>query len=437
VGREGGTLSRSAGAGGLAFISAIGGLGGLALTAHGDRRARTLGVAAGAAVLAGSEAIARHRQRPGEIPPLWHRIVSSATLAAPLGWAAGRLTPVGPIGVATGAGAVAGAAGLRPQKVVLGPLFGLAMGRVLTAMDRRAVVASTTVLAYRVVSAATFRDVQLSLLAERVRPEDLPFVVPLEARTRYVGTDYVRALAEVLGGDYVRDAADVGIVASLDHLAGPDFDPAAVDSRVREFYEHTTLFTFDIVPEWRQWVRPGYLLYRTLVARPLGQANVPMNQREALQGVRSRIDTIDVDGDGIPEVRGWIRSFADTDAPIYVGIYTTYRHNGRGYVSVGFPVPHANFTATLAPRAREAGGLTLTSRSNLHHPGHYLTYVDPASRELTALAVHGFAEELDVYVADDELRAEHAFWVFGIPFLVLHYRITAKTGDNSGDGAGR
>ena len=391
-------------------------------------------------MLAGSEAMARHRQHPGDVLPLWHRILSTATLAAPLGWAVGRLTPVGPIGVATGAGAVAGVAGLRPQKVALGPLFGLAMGRVLTAMDRRvpaAVVASTTVLAYRVVSAATFRDAQLSLLAERVRPEDLPFVVPLEARTRYVGTDYVRALAEVLGGDYVRDAADVGIVASLDHLASPDFDPAAVDSRVREFYEHTTLFTFDIVPEWRQWVRPGYLLYRALVARPLGQANVPMNQREALRGVRSRIDTIDVDGDGVPEVRGWIRSFADTDAPVYVGIYTTYRHNGRGYVSVGFPVPQANFTATLAPRARDGGGLTLTSRSNLDHPGHYLTYVDPASRELTTLAVHGFAEELDVYVADDELRAEHAFWVFGIPFLVLHYRIKAKTGENSSDGTAR
>ena len=69
----------------------------------------------------------------------------------------------------------------------------------------------------------------------------------------------------------------------------------------------------------------------------------------------------------------------------------------------------------------------LTSRSDLDHPGHYLTYIDPATRELTALAVHGFAEQLDVYVEDDELRAEHAFWVFGLPFLVLHYRIRPKT----------
>ena len=100
-------------------------------------------------------------------------------------------------------------------------------------------------------------------------------------------------------------------------------------------------------------------------------------------------------------VRGWIRSFTDTDEPIYVGIYTTYRHGGRGYVSVGFPLPQASFTATLLPRARPGGGLVLTSRSDLDQPGHYLAYIDPATRDLTALAVHGFAEQLDVYVDGD------------------------------------
>lgn len=419
----------SARASGVAFISAVGGLAGLTLTSGAGRRARSIAAGVGAAALAASETIARRRQRPGEIPALWHRIVASAAIAAPLGWVAGTLTGAGPVGVATAAGGVTGAVGLRPQKVLLGPLFGMALGSGLARLDRRppaALTAGATVLGYRLLSAAVFRDAQVSLLAERVSAADLPFVVPLESRTRFVGTNYVAALAEVLGGTYVAAAEDVGIVASLDELAGPEFDPQAVDRRVREFYEHTTRFSLDITPRWRPWVRPGYLLYRTLVARPLGQANVPMNQREAQRGVRSRIDTIDVDGDGEPEVRGWIRSFADTDAPIYVGIYTTYRHDGRGYVSVGFPVPQGNFTATLAPRARAGGGLTLTSRSDLDHPGHYLTYVDPDSRRLTALAVHGFAEQLDVYVDDDGLRAEHAFWVFGFPFLVLEYRIRPK-----------
>jgi len=414
---------------GVGFISVVGGLAGLTIASAAGRRARLVAAVAGAGALALSETVARRRQQPGEIPPLWHRILATGAIAAPLGWAVGRATRAGPVAVATGAGALVGAVGLRPQKVVLGPLFGMAFGSALARLSPRlpaAVAASSTVIAYRIVSAAVFRDAQVTLLAERAAAADLPFVVPLESRTRFVGTGYVAALAEVLGGTYVAAAKDVGIVASLDELAGPEFDPQAVDARVREFYEHTTRFTLDIVPRWRTWVRPGYLLYRTFVARPLGQANVPMNQREAHRGVRSRIDTIDVDGDGEPEVRGWIRSFADTDAPIYVGIYTTYRHDGRGYVSVGFPVPQGNFTATLAPRPRPGGGLRLTSRSDLAHPGHYLTYVDPASRQLTSLAVHGFAEELDVYVEDGEVRAEHAFWVFGIPFLVLEYRIRPK-----------
>ena len=414
---------------GLLTAGGIGAVGGLSLAAGRRSGTRVMATLAGAAVVVASETVARRRQRPNEIPALWHRILVSGALAAPLGWAAGQFTPAGPVSVATGAGAVAGLMGVRPQKVAFGPAFGALLGRALARVDPRmpgSVVAAATVVGYRITSAALFRDGQVTLLAERARAEELPFIVPLESRTRYVGTDYVRALAEVLGGLYERDAADAGIVASLDELAGPEFDPAAVDPRVREFYEHTTRFRLDIVPEWRQWVRPGYLLYRTVVARPLGQANVPMNQREALRGIDSRIDTIDRDDDGVADVRGWIRSFAGSGDPIYVGVYTTYRHEDRGYVSVGFPLPQATFTATLVPRARPGGGLTLSSKSDLPHPGHYLAYIDPATRDLTALAVKGFAEELQVYVEDGEVRADHAFWVFGLPFLVLHYRIHRK-----------
>ena len=411
------------------FAGAIGGLAGAALAGRRGVRAGLLGATVGAAGLGASEAVARARQRPGEIPALWQRIAVSAALAAPLGWVAGRLTRAGPVAVGAVTGVAVGALGLRPQKVVLGPVLGGAVGVAFAARDRStpaAVVASSTVLTFRTLSALLFRDAQVSLLAERVAAEDLPFVVPLPARSRYVGTGYVRELAATLGGFYVADAPDTGILASLDDLSGPQFDPGGVDPRVREFYEHTTRFALDIDPEWRLWVRPGYLLYRTLVARPLGQASVPMNQREAQRGVRSRIDTIgDATGQGIA-VRGWIRSFADNDEPIYVGIYTTYRHDDRGYVSVGFPLPQASFTATLLPQPLAGGGLTLTSRGDDDQSGHYLTYIDPATTELTALAVHGFTERLDVYVEQGELRAEHAFWVFGFPFLVLHYRIRRK-----------
>jgi hypothetical protein len=409
----------------LVTAAIIGALGGASLRTGRGSRAALLGAGVGATILAISEAIARLRQRPNEIPGLWHRILTSAAMAAPVGWIVEKLGP--PSSTATGlvSGSVAGVMGIRPQKVVLGPAIGLLIGRAFARSSEHVpapTVAATTIVVHRSLSAAVFRDAQVSLLAEKAEVSELPFVVPLGARARYVGTDYVRDLADVLGGTYVRDARDVGIVGSLDNLAGPEFDPAVVDPLVREFYEHTTRFELDIVPEWRVWVRPGYLLYRSVVARPLGQANVPMNQRQALRGVLSRIDTIRSDRDVI-DIRGWIRSFADDDEPIYVGIYTTYRHEGRGYVSVGFPLPDASFTATLAPQARSDRGLTLTSSSPLDHPGHYLTYIDRDTKELTTLEVQGFKEELQVYVEDGQLCADHAFWVFGFPFLILRYRI--------------
>ena len=408
----------------------LGAVAGAALTGQRGARAAVPGAAAGAAFLGAAEAVSRARQRPGQIPELWSRIIASGALAAPVGWAGGRLSGAGPLAVGTVSGMVAGGLGLRPQKVALGPAVGAAVGGAFGLRDRAAepaVVAATSVVAFRVLSALLFRDPQVSMLAERVQAEDLPFVVPLESRSWYVGTGYIRQLADVLGGTYTADAADVGIVASLDSLAGPELDPAQVDPLVREFYEHTTRFTLDIVPEWRLWVRPGYLLYRNLLARPLGQASVPMNQRETQRGIRSRIDTITAPDEDVVAVRGWIRSFTDNDEPIYIGIYTTYRDEERGYVSVGFPLPQASFTATLAPRARPSGGLILTSRSELKHPGHYLTYIDVDTRELTTAAVQGFAEQLDVYVENGELRAEHAFWIFGFPFMVLHYRMHRKS----------
>jgi hypothetical protein len=113
-------------------------------------------------------------------------------------------------------------------------------------------------------------------------------------------------------------------------------------------------------------VRPGYLLYRTLVARPLGQASVPMNQREALRGIRSRIDTIGRAQGGGVAVRGWIRSFVDNDEPIYVGIYTTYRHAVRvlaeagGQDASGRPRSHDHDLARRHPRPIVACVLGLT-----------------------------------------------------------------------------
>ncbi|MEO3782020.1 hypothetical protein ABGB12_01715 [Actinocorallia sp. B10E7] len=237
------------------------------------------------------------------------------------------------------------------------------------------------------------------------------------------GSGCVKDLAVHLGGEYVENAPNAGIVPTLDVLEGPGCIPDRVDPLVREFYEHTGRFAFDVEPRWRPGTRLGNLLYRVLVARPLSRADVPMNQREAQRGVRGRIHTVNLPDH---QLRGWLRAHSDTGEPFHVGIYTTYRQSGRGYVGVGFPLPRGAFTATLVPLTREDGGLTLTSESALAHPGHHLTYEDPGTGGLITKPVKRLSERLDVYVRNGGLEADHFFEFFGVPFLHLHYRMRRK-----------
>ena len=67
----------------------LGAVAGAALTGHRGARAGVLGAAAGAGLLGAAEAVSRARQRPGEIPELWSRILASGALAAPAGWVGG------------------------------------------------------------------------------------------------------------------------------------------------------------------------------------------------------------------------------------------------------------------------------------------------------------------------------------------------------------
>jgi hypothetical protein len=411
----------------LVWGVALGASGGAVLGAAIEGLGAPAGALIGVLAFAPAEAVTSLSRGAGEVKPLWQRIVASALLMALFG---GLLDLIGldrPLPVALVAGALLGALGLRPLKVALGLTVGAGVGVLIEALDRGAepaLVAAAVTVVYRAIAAAVYRNRPLvRVMAEEVPAAELRYVVPFEARSRYVGADYVEQLAHVRGGTFRRNPPDVGILASLDSLDGPDFDAGRVHPLIREFYEHTSRFRLSIVPEWRRWMKPAYELFKQLVAQPLGQAAIPSNIEEAQRGMVSTIDTIDLDGDDQIDIRGWIRTFADTGQPIYVGIYTSFRHDDRGYVSVGFPIPSSNFTATLEPRNLAEHDFLLTSRSELAFPGHYLSSVDSERDALTVLKLLAFQEQIHVYVTGGELKTDHSFYLAGQRFLTLRYEI--------------
>ena len=392
-----------------------------------------IGALVGAALLATAEVMTTITKGPAEPKPLWQRIFSSVLLMALFGWVLGLIIGSDqPSLIGVISGAFIGLLGLRPVKAILGLLVGAALGGLFQALDAGVeppLIAAAVTLVYRLIAAVVYRGRPLvRVMAEEVPASELRYVVPFEARSRYVGADYVEQLAHVRGGTFRRNPPDIGILASLDSLEGPTFEAGRVHPLIREFYEHTSRFRLSIIPEWRRWVKPGYELFKLLVAQPLGQAAIPSNIEEAQRGMVSTIDTIATPGNDEIDIRGWVRTFADSGKPIYVGIYTSFRHDDRGYVSVGFPIPSANFTATLLPRNTGQHDLLLTSRSELPYPGHYLSSVDTERDALTVLKLLYFQEQIFVFVADGELKTDHSFYLAGQRFLTLHYEIDRIAG---------
>jgi hypothetical protein len=422
------TPSQVVGAAGAGFV--IGLAGGAALGSGLPGISTGVTALTGGVIMAVVSGWADANRTPATPQPLWVRALASMFLAAVVGWVLEWILPgwsLVIVGALVGLGAAV--LGLRLGKLALGALIGVVVGAGFESWAYGygwSVVAATTVLIYRFAAGILYRGRdQVRFLAESTTADTVPFVVPLIERQGYVGVDYLRRHADRLGATFTHSPPDIGIVDSFDDLAGPGFDPGQTHALVREFYEHTTRFALAIVPEWRVWMRLPYLLYREIVAKPLGQANAPFNLEEVQRGVVSWIDTIDVDDDGIPDFRAWVRAYRDTSEPLYVGIYTLVQNSDTAYVSVGFPLPSGSFTATLMPAHFRQSGLLLSSRRG-DFQGHYLSIVDPETEAISVARLESFHEEIEVYVEHDELRTDHRFFLGGLEFMALHYEITRK-----------
>jgi hypothetical protein len=327
---------------------------------------------------------------------------------------------------------MAGLAAFGPRKLAIGIVVGLGMGIAGTQIDalNDALIGGGVAVIFRLLLRVFYADVALiSFSGEHVPPEQARYVVPFEAHSKTIGADFLQTLAQESEGRFTRNPPDIGIVESLDALSGPHFDPSKVDPLIREFYEHTTRFKLNIIPDWNPWMKPIFWWFKTNIAQPIGQANIPFNMEEAQSGVVSYVDTIEYgSSEDIKTLRGWTRAFEATGEAIYVGIYTVVRHDEVGYVSVGFPLPESNFTATLMPyNQRESFFLLKTRDTDVDFTGHYVTFIDDDDGALDILKLPLMDEEIDVFLDDaGALKTDHRFYFGGFHFLTLHYSIERK-----------
>jgi hypothetical protein len=206
-----------------------------------------------------------------------------------------------------------------------------------------------------------------------------------------------------------------GLSDDMSEYGSGHFDPNELSPLISDFYENTGYFELKAVITWRKWFSPLAAVY-SLFSRKTGQIHLGRGGKEEtmegeLIGVRDEID-------GRTGVRAWRRT-NENGEPIFLALYSRHRFSEETYMNIALPLPYSTMTGILKAENMERG-LLLTSRlrkSRRGDEGIYLTVFKVTIR--LPLSESFVVQESSA----DTLTAKHQMWIFGIPFLVIEYRI--------------
>ena len=248
--------------------------------------------------------------------------------------------------------------------------------------------------------------------------------------TSRIGPNYFDRIGAVLDVP----APPTGLVDNLDEYRRPDFDTSAVHPDIRAFYERTSEFGLLVVPDWKPGFRLGARLFRHWAERA-GQLCLPLSAESQEFRIASRIFKLDDRCDGRTNVRAWIRTYTDTDTPVYVAAYATHTEARQTYMNIAFPLPRGNLASILRLEALPGGngawnGVLLSTLGSGDEGVYFANRVLPVRLPLNETIRVWTPGMAGIPVAMERppntpvtVVARHDLWLFGMQYLTLDYYI--------------
>ncbi len=267
----------------------------------------------------------------------------------------------------------------------------------------------------------------------RVSLSEYPWLEGPAGKPEGIGAKFFEAYAAEHGLQIVRGERS-GLVRDLGCLAGPRFDPGAVDAAVADFYERTSEYELDAWSHWSGFFRPFGWALAALFSRRLQQLNVPLTGLDTSRGMTSEVMPLVDAARGEPVFNAWVRQMLATGDVIYAGAYSTCEipnYSGR-CVRVVFPLPNGNAIVMMRPVAHKDGSVSMVSAGDgFGSPGFYFT-VRCGDGMVWARYLKSLRETIHVYSNAGDVRADHLLTLWGATFLKLHYRLRGRVREAPG-----
>jgi hypothetical protein len=245
---------------------------------------------------------------------------------------------------------------------------------------------------------------------------------------RRIGAHFYEAYVREAKLEAVTDDEDAGLLPDFDVLASEDFDPSLVWPEVRNFYQRTARYEFEVRIGWRGPFKhpPRTLIY--LVGRNVRQFDIPLSLPATDVAMENElIPLADPTTNETPYV-GWLRRSVTTGEAMLAGLYTTCelpQASGRFFKGV-YPLPRGSATTIFRPENRLDGSFALVSDGRrFGDPGYYR--IHRTNADTLRVKLVPMEEVIRVFVdARGALRAYHTFALAKVRFLELQYTISRQ-----------
>jgi hypothetical protein len=217
-----------------------------------------------------------------------------------------------------------------------------------------------------------------------------------------------------------------GLIPDFEALRGPSFDPGAVDSRIRHFYEHAAEYHLEV---WSEVYFVGRFFLWLLVeflSRRMDQLNFPISSLELAKGMTSEVVQLYEPATERVVSTGWLRRMKSTGRVIYAGIYSTIRipREENPCVKVTFPC-RGSANVYLRPVAHADGSFGLDSSGSGFGKSGFYRLVESRPEHWRVRNFATLHELFRVYVdPEGVLRTDHKISFVWLTILRLHYKMT-------------
>lgn len=254
---------------------------------------------------------------------------------------------------------------------------------------------------------------------------DTPWLAAPLGEPERIGTDIYERIAEAQRLQ-IRVPPEAGLLPDFGLLRGPSFNPDAIRSEIRHFYEHAAQYHLEVWSEVSLTGRFFLWLLVEFISRRMDQLNFPISSLEVAKGMTSQVVQLVDPSTGRIVDTGWLRRLKSSGRVIYAGLYSIVQLPGEENpcVKVTFPC-RGSANVYLRPVGHPDGSFGLDSSGSAWGRSGFYRMVRSGEEQRRVRYVKTLHELFHVYIDDEGvLRVDHAISFLGLTILRLHYKIS-------------